>query len=388
MRPEGYEPWGTRVPLDREHLKRWYREAMQQRLSELRALRQGLRAKDSSACDAARAIAQALRGSGATFGFPELSTAAGQVESASDAEVWRRSEGLIELVRALAAGEEEEVSIGAEWLAIAAGQAADRPPFRDLGTAWKSVAEGAGLGADELARRVGDTFGLRPAELSRPSRAALRLVPEALMRSRAVLPLREDSETVTVATADPTSLELEAELERLTGRTPTFVVAPPTALGHALAVLLDEAVPPKERPSAPERAARASHRHTDTDRVLIVDDEASDRLLARTVLEKGGYVVEEAGDGVEAMERLEVSAPVALVVADLNMPHLDGLELIWEMRAKQDWAGVPVIVVTGETDEVLETKLIEEGADDYIRKPLDPRLFLARVAATIRRAEG
>jgi DNA-binding response OmpR family regulator len=46
-----------------------------------------------------------------------------------------------------------------------------------------------------------------------------------------------------------------------------------------------------------------------------------------------------------------------------------------------------VIVVTGETDEVLEAKLIEEGADDYVRKPLDPRLFLARVAATMRRAE-
>jgi two-component system alkaline phosphatase synthesis response regulator PhoP len=77
---------------------------------------------------------------------------------------------------------------------------------------------------------------------------------------------------------------------------------------------------------------------------------------------------------------------VALVVADLNMPELDGLELIWEMRDVPEWSHIPVIVLTGETDDVLETKLIEEGADDYLCKPLDPRLFAARVGATIRRA--
>jgi CheY-like chemotaxis protein/HPt (histidine-containing phosphotransfer) domain-containing protein len=387
MRPEGHEPRGTRVTLDREHLKRWYREAMKHRLSELRALRQGLRAGDPSVCDAARAIAQALRGSGATFGFPHLSAAAGQVESAGDAVVWRRSEGLIELVRALAAGDEADAHIGAEWLSIAAGGAADPAPFPDLGAAWKSVAERAGLSADELARRVAQTFGLQPAQLSGPSRAALRLVPEALMRSRLVLPLSEDSETVTVATADPTSLELEAELARLTGRTPRFVVAPPTALRNALSAVLDEAAPAAERAPPPSRPVRARLTRPETDRVLIVDDEASARFLARSLLEKGGYEVEEAGDGMEALERLGASQPVSLVVADLNMPRLDGLELIWEMRATTDWAAVPVIVVTAETDDVLETRLIDEGADDYIRKPLDARLFMARVAATIRRAE-
>jgi DNA-binding response OmpR family regulator len=76
------------------------------------------------------------------------------------------------------------------------------------------------------------------------------------------------------------------------------------------------------------------------------------------------------------------------VVADLNMPEMDGLELLWEMRADPDLSHIPVIVLTGETDEILETKLIEEGADDYVCKPLDPRLFLARVGATIRRADA
>jgi DNA-binding response OmpR family regulator len=120
--------------------------------------------------------------------------------------------------------------------------------------------------------------------------------------------------------------------------------------------------------------------------VLVVDDEGASRLLARSVLEKRGYAVVEAGHGAEALERLRDQA-VALVVADLNMPEMDGLELLWEMRAADELAEIPVIVLTAETDGVLEAKLIEEGADDYVCKPLDPRLFLARVGATIRRAE-
>ncbi len=83
-----------------------------------------------------------------------------------------------------------------------------------------------------------------------------------------------------------------------------------------------------------------------------------------------------------------MAGSIGLVVADLNMPRMDGLELIWELRADERRSRLPVIVVTGEVDEILETQLLEEGADDYIRKPLDPRLFLARVEATLRRHEA
>jgi DNA-binding response OmpR family regulator len=119
----------------------------------------------------------------------------------------------------------------------------------------------------------------------------------------------------------------------------------------------------------------------------VVDDDAGARLLVRALLEKRGYTVHEAGDGMEALEtfRAGAAAPIELVVADLNMPKMDGLELIWELRDLQEQEPLAVIVVTGEVDEVLETQLMEEGADDYIRKPIDPRLFLARVEATIRR---
>ena len=103
------------MALDREDLRSWYRDAMRRRLAELRDFRSDLRDGRPEAFDAARAVAQALRGSGATFGYPELSVAAGHVESASDSAVLRRTEGLIEDVRRLASGDTSDDSVAAEW---------------------------------------------------------------------------------------------------------------------------------------------------------------------------------------------------------------------------------------------------------------------------------
>lgn len=373
------------MTVGREGLRGWYLQAMGRRIEELRELREGLVAADPATFDAARRVAQALRGSGGTFGFPELSAVAALVEAAPDSETLRRVEGLIEYLHRMRHAESSAPSVHAEWLARAAG-AGDEATYPDLASAWRDLSAKGGLGDRLLADRAAARLGLRAADLSRPGRAALRLVPEALMRGKGVLPVLEDASTVTVATSDPTSLTTEIELTRLTGRRPVFVVAPPDALAHALAALLDAAAAessPRRRTAAPAAGARG--------KVLVVDDDIASRLLARTVLEKNGHAVLEAGNGIEALERLRGEPSVALVVADLNMPELDGLELIWEMRDVPEWSHIPVIVLTGErdqtgeTDQLLETKLIEEGADDYLSKPLDPRLFAARVGATIRR---
>jgi CheY-like chemotaxis protein len=312
------------------------------------------------------------------------------IESAHDGAVYRRVEGLVENVRTLAFEDEPEGSgFGAEWLEIAAtGEESDWTPegFTSLASAWQDLASRHGLGLDELEGRVAASFGLEVAEVLEPSRAALRLVPEAMIRGKDILPLREDAERITVATADPTSLEIETELIQLTGRTPVFVVASPTRLREAIAALFDR-TPSEIEQGTPESTPPTRRPLEAHDGVLVVDDDPPARILARQLLEKGGYTVVEAEDGEQALHVLGTDPGVALIVADLNMPRLDGLELIWEVRERPEWAGIPVIVVTGETDEILEAKLIEEGADDYIRKPLDPRLFLARVAATIRRAE-
>jgi CheY-like chemotaxis protein len=351
------------------------------RIDELRSLRAGLTAGDARAIDAAKRVAQALRGSGGTFGFPELSAVAALVESATPSATYRRVEGLIEYLHGVRHAA-TPAPVHAEWLARAAGLE-DAGVHPDLGAAWSAIASTSGLAASALAGRAASALGLQVADLSKPSRSALRLVPEALMRSALALPVGEDGETVTVAAADPTLLTAELELTRLTGRRPVFTVAPPDDLARAFMALLEVGT----GDATPKRKVAAPVDGPGLGTILVVDDDDGSRLLARRVLEKSGYAVVDASNGLEALERLRGEPSVALVVADLNMPVLDGLELIWEIRDAPDWSHIPVIVLTGETDELLETKLIEEGADDYLSKPFDPRMFAARVGATIRRAE-
>lgn len=371
---------------DRAELQRWYRQAMLGRIDELQSLLTALQAADAVAFDEARSIGKALRGSGATFGFATLTAVATVVETSADEAVLRRVEGLISELYELIEGDGTDTIYHAEWLV----RAADLPlessvldGVEDAKGAWSRVSEASGLDSRLLTDAVARYLDLEAADLERPSRSALSLVPEALMGAGRVVPLKESSTSITVATSEPTSLPMELELERLTGRTPIFVVAPPEAIDAVLTSMLVGA----ETPSAPVRPP-TDELDVSERRVLVVDDEASARLYIRSLLERRGFEVVEAADGVEALDKMRQDGPIGLVVADLNMPKMDGLELIWELRAERQWAHLPVIVVTGEVDEVLEMQLLEESADDYIRKPLDPRLFLARVEATIRRSEA
>jgi two-component system chemotaxis response regulator CheY len=223
-----------------------------------------------------------------------------------------------------------------------------------------------------------------------------------VVESHRIVPLREDARSITVATSDPVSLSTELELEQLTGRRPDFAVAPPTAISAALEEIFGAGAVSGRRTGArplvdpaPERRASERPPLTSTPAtdpadgaVLLVDDEPSVRLLLRSILQKRGHRVVEAEDGIAALEAIAVRPEIRLVVADLNMPRMDGLELVWKLRDEGSGPRLPVIVVTGEADEILETQLLEEGADDYIRKPIDPRLFLARVEAAGRRSES
>jgi type II secretory ATPase GspE/PulE/Tfp pilus assembly ATPase PilB-like protein/CheY-like chemotaxis protein len=119
--------------------------------------------------------------------------------------------------------------------------------------------------------------------------------------------------------------------------------------------------------------------------VLVADDDAVGRTLARGVLERAGCRVLEAPDGAEAMQRLAGGDHVDLVVLDLEMPRLDGSEVLRRLRSDVRTAGLPVVVLTGSESEGTEARLLEGGADDYVRKPLDPARFTARVRAALRR---
>ena len=310
------------------------------------------------------------------------------VETSADRDVLRRIEGLLAELRIMAGPEGSGRGVHAQWLlragGLEAGEEKALESWSNVAEAWTTVAARAGLTQDALADRVAKRLGLEVADLGSRRRSAARLIPEVLVAAGRLVPLREDGETITVATFDPTSLATELELERLTGRVPVLQVATPHRIDAILGEILGDAPGERVPEPAPVRPILDQPR-TGGREVLVVDDEPSARLLTRTLLEKRGYDVSEAGDGVEALEVMGSNDAIGLVVADLNMPRMDGLELMWELRDVPSRRDVPVIVVTGEKDEILETQLMEEGADDYIRKPVDPRLFLARVEATIRR---
>lgn len=126
----------------------------------------------------------------------------------------------------------------------------------------------------------------------------------------------------------------------------------------------------------------------DTTHVLVVDDDGANRTIARGLLEAQGYRVTEARDGSDALVRLAKGELFSLMVLDLDMPTLGGRNVLAAVRGSKSTAGLPVVVLTGTRDPDTEIELMESGADDYIRKPIDPARFLTRVKAALRRAGG
>jgi type II secretory ATPase GspE/PulE/Tfp pilus assembly ATPase PilB-like protein/ActR/RegA family two-component response regulator len=121
-----------------------------------------------------------------------------------------------------------------------------------------------------------------------------------------------------------------------------------------------------------------------TQRVLVVDDDPVQRKLAKAMLEQSGFQVTEADDGDKAQALFDAGAePYQLVITDLCMPKMNGDMLLTHIRQHH---GPPVIVLTGSEDGESEARIIELGADDYVRKPFDPPRFVARVKAALRRA--
>jgi DNA-binding response OmpR family regulator len=117
-------------------------------------------------------------------------------------------------------------------------------------------------------------------------------------------------------------------------------------------------------------------------RILLVDDEQSILTLLSYPLRKDGYEVVRAADGGEALERFAES-DFDLVVLDVMMPRIDGLEVCRRLRAV---SSVPIIMLTAKAEEIDKVLGLELGADDYITKPFSMREFRSRVKAVLRRA--
>lgn len=120
-------------------------------------------------------------------------------------------------------------------------------------------------------------------------------------------------------------------------------------------------------------------------RILVVEDEPSIAKLVQFNLEKEGFQVEVATDGQAGVESA-LEAPPDLMVLDLMLPHLDGLEVC--KRVRQEKGHIPILMLTAKTDEFDKVLGLELGADDYMTKPFSPRELVARVKAILRRVDA
>jgi two-component system KDP operon response regulator KdpE len=121
---------------------------------------------------------------------------------------------------------------------------------------------------------------------------------------------------------------------------------------------------------------------TDKSRVLVVDDEPQITRVLRTVLTSQGYQVRTAGEGESALSSFMEWHP-ELVITDLFMPRMDGLELCRQIRAVSN---VPIIVLSVKAEEGAKVEALDAGADDYVTKPFGMEELMARVRAALRRA--
>jgi len=123
---------------------------------------------------------------------------------------------------------------------------------------------------------------------------------------------------------------------------------------------------------------------TESSRVLVVDDEPQITRVLRTVLTSQGYQVRTAAEGESALSNFTEWHP-ELVITDLYMPHMDGIELCRRIRAIST---VPIIILSVKGEERAKVEALDSGADDYVTKPFGTDELLARVRAALRRSAG
>jgi two-component system chemotaxis response regulator CheY len=118
-------------------------------------------------------------------------------------------------------------------------------------------------------------------------------------------------------------------------------------------------------------------------RILAVDDSASMRQMVGLTLKSAGHEVVSAVDGVDGLAKANLGAPVDLVITDVNMPNMDGITLVQELRRLPQYRGVPLLVLTTEAGPEMKQRGRAAGATGWIVKPFDPDRLLATVAKVL-----
>jgi chemosensory pili system protein ChpA (sensor histidine kinase/response regulator) len=121
--------------------------------------------------------------------------------------------------------------------------------------------------------------------------------------------------------------------------------------------------------------------------VMVVDDSATVRKITARVLSRRGYRVTEARDGIEALEMLQAGTPGAMLL-DIEMPRMDGFELLRRVRGDARWRELPVIMITSRTADKHREMAMQLGADLFLGKPFEEQDLLAQVARVLTGVEA
>jgi CheY-like chemotaxis protein len=137
-----------------------------------------------------------------------------------------------------------------------------------------------------------------------------------------------------------------------------------------------------EEPSLPDRASPVGRGQGAC--VLLVEDEEQLRRVMKDLLQREGYRVVEARDGIQALDEVDRSAP-DVIILDLNLPGLDGYGVLAQLRSRPTTRDIPVMVLTAKGDEDNEVRVFDLGADDFVTKPFRARSLTARIEAVLGR---
>lgn len=122
-------------------------------------------------------------------------------------------------------------------------------------------------------------------------------------------------------------------------------------------------------------------------KILIVDDEPDILEIIQYNLIKEGYTIEKAKDGLEALDKAKIFKP-DLIILDIMMPRMNGVEVCKTLRSKPEYDDTLIIFLTAMSDEASQVLGLETGADDYVNKPISPKVLVSRVNAIFRRLQN
>ncbi|MFI5232738.1 MAG: ATPase, T2SS/T4P/T4SS family [Gemmatimonadales bacterium] len=197
--------------------------------------------------------------------------------------------------------------------------------------------------------------------------------PRAVPTPRASTPVEPPPVNGSAPAPPPPSATIDADIlpPPVKGRVQTLHSKAPSVFTGASFQLVDE-----------DNANANGHSR----KVLLVEDEDALRRVLKDLLEREGFTVFEAADGVKALDEIDRAAP-DIVVLDLNLPRLDGYGVLSHLRARPATVDLPVIVLTAKGDEDSEVRVFEYGASDYLTKPFRPRALSARLHSLLTRAK-